>query len=98
MPTDREAENPLMSQVDYYPLRAPIVMLPMTLNDETVRVTSQAMLNAARRRRRFLVIAAPDSYKTLEWLARYTRSAFVPQIIGTFNDIVVAEFRPIGVD
>ena len=98
MPTDRAAENPLMSQVDYYPLHAPIVMLPMTLNDKTVRVTSQAMLNAAQRRQRFLVIAAPDSYKTLEWLASYTRSAFAPQIVGTFNDIVVAEFRPIGVD
>jgi hypothetical protein len=98
LPSDRAAENALISQVYYYPIQAPVLMLPMTLNEETVRIASHAVLQAAQRRQRFLAIGAPDSYKTLEWLASYAGSAFAPQIIGTFNDIVVVEFRPISVN
>lgn len=61
LPSDRTAENALISQVDYYPIHAPVLMLPMTLNEETVRIASKAVLEAAQRRQRFLAIGAPDS-------------------------------------
>ncbi len=94
MPTNSHSENALLSQLAYYPIHAPVGLLPMTLNDETLRVAGKAVLAAAQRRKRFLAIAAPDSYETLDWLARYTRGRFMPQLIGNFDDILVAEFRP----
>lgn len=96
LPTDRNGEDALLSQVDYYPIHAPIQLLPMTLNQETARIAKQAVFVAAQRRQRFLVIAAPDSYAALELLASYTRGAFAGKVLGKFDDIVVAEFQPAG--
>ena len=98
LPSDRNSENALLSQVDYYPIHAPIQLLPTTLNQETARIANQAVFAAAQGRQRFLVIAAPDSYPTLEWLANYTRGAFAGQVLGKFDDVVVAEFQPVGAD
>jgi dolichyl-phosphate-mannose-protein mannosyltransferase len=94
LPTDRNAENALLSQIDYYPINAPMVMLPMDLNDETMRIGSQAVTAAAKRHQRFLVIAAPTSFKTVNWLVNYSSGDFTSQVIGEFDQIVVVEFRP----
>jgi mannosyltransferase len=96
LPTDRTAENALLSQIDYYPINAPTVMLPMDLNDDAMRIGSQAALDAAKRHERFLVIAAPTSYKSVNWLIDYSRGSFDPQMLGEFDKIVVVEFRPVG--
>jgi uncharacterized membrane protein len=96
MPVDRNGEDPLFSQLDYYPINAPVVMLPMDLNDESARVASQAVLAAAQQRQRFLVIAPPTSYTTVNWLANYSKGTFTAHILGEFDGIVVAEFRPIA--
>lgn len=96
LPTDRRAENALLSQIDYYPINAPVVMLPMDLNDEAMRIGSEAVLNAARRSQRFLIVAAPTSYQTVQWLDSYTRGTFTARLLGEFDQIVVVEFRPIG--
>lgn len=96
MPTDRDGENPLLSQVDYYPIKAPVVMLPMDLNDESVRVASQTLLAAAQQRKRFLLVAPPTSYPTAEWLANYSKGAFTARELGVFDEIVVIEFRPVA--
>lgn len=98
MPTDLNSENALVSQVAYYPIHAPVLLLPISLNHETERVASRAVLAAAQHRQRFLVIAGLTSYQTLDWLASYTRGTFTPQVIGRFGEIVVAEFRPVGLD
>jgi len=95
LPADRNAENALLSQIDYYPINAPMVMLPMDLNDEAMRIGSQAVTAAAQRRQRFLVIAAPTSFKTVSWLVNYSSGAFTSQVIGEFDEIVVVEFRPV---
>jgi Dolichyl-phosphate-mannose-protein mannosyltransferase len=96
MPNDPTAENPLLSQVDYYRIHAPVVMLPMDLNDEAMRIGTQTVLDAARRHQRFLVVAAPTSFKTVNWLVHYSRGSFTARTIGEFDQIAVVEFRPIA--
>jgi hypothetical protein len=96
MPTDRNGENALLSQISYYPVNAPVVMLPMSLNDETIRVASQAVMQARQSHQRFLVVANPLSYPTVEWLANYTRGAFVARTLGEFDAILVVEFSPVA--
>jgi dolichyl-phosphate-mannose-protein mannosyltransferase len=97
LPTDRSSENALLSQVGYYPIDAPVVMLPMDLNDETVRIASQTVLAAAQKRQRFLLVTGPTSYPTAEWLAEYSRGAFTSRLLREFDrEIMVVEFRPVG--
>lgn len=96
LPTDLTSENALNSQVSYYPINAPVVFLPMSLNDEAIRIGKQTVATALLRRQRFLAIAAPTSYQTIDWLANYSRGAFTAQPIATFDkEIVVVEFRPV---
>lgn len=90
------SENALLSQASYYPLDAPTALLPFDLNDETIRVASQSVQAAAQRHQRFLVIAGPASYSTLEWLVSYLQGMFVPREMGEFDGIVVLEFSPIA--
>lgn len=92
---DSSSEDPLFSQTDYYPIHAKVTMLPMVLNDEAVRVSSQTILAATQQRQRILAVAAPPSYPTIEWLANYTRGTFTARVLGKFDEIVVVEFRPI---
>lgn len=94
LPADRAAENALLSQIDYYPINAPTIMLPMDLNHEAIRIGGQAVAAAAQRRQRFLVVAAPTSYKTVNWLIDDSRGFFTPRMLGEFDEIVVVEFQP----
>lgn len=97
MPTDRNGENPLFSQWAYYPIKAQVVLLPMDLNDQTVRIGSQVILAAAQRHQRFLFVVPPSSYPTLQWFANYSRGAFTSKVLRDFDqEIVVVEFRPIA--
>lgn len=97
LPTDRTGENALNSQLTYYPINAPVVFLPMSLNDEAMRIGKQTVATALERHQRFLVIAAPTSYQTIEWLSNYLTGAFTARPIGTFdNEIVVVEFQPVA--
>ena len=96
LPTDRTSENALSSQLTYYPINASVVFLPMSLNDEAMRIGKQTIAMALERHQRFLVIAAPTSYQTVEWLANYSTGAFSARPIRTFdNEIVVVEFQPV---
>jgi len=96
LPSDLSSENALVSQLSYYPVNAPVVLLPFSLNDEAMRIGSQTVLAAAQRRRRLLAVGTPECYPTLEWLASYSRGAFTAQPIGDFEGIVVVEFRPVA--
>jgi len=97
LPTDRTSENALNSQLTYYPINTPVVFLPMSLNDEAMRIGKQTVMTALQRRQRFLIIAAPTSYQTIDWLANYSTGALTARPMGTFDDeIVVVEFRPIA--
>ncbi|MGA7378798.1 MAG: hypothetical protein WBW36_20755, partial [Candidatus Sulfotelmatobacter sp.] len=97
IPTDRASENALVSQLSYYPVDAPVILLPFSLNDETVRIGSQAVLAAAQRHQRLLAVGGPACYPTLEWLANYSRGAFTAQVLREFDrEILVVEFRPVA--
>lgn len=96
MPTDRDGENALFSQLAYYPIDAPAMMLPMDLNDETIRVGTQTVLAAAKRRQRFLLIVPPTSYPTAQWFINNSRGIFTDHLLGEFNEIIVIEFRPVA--
>jgi hypothetical protein len=95
-PVNGNGEDPLLSQVDYYPIHGSVVLLPMDLNDETIRVGSQTVLAAAQRHQRFIFVVPPPSYPTLQWLANYSRGSFTAQILGEFDEILVVEFRPVA--
>ena len=86
--------NSLASQLSYYPIHAPVVLLPFSLNDETVRIASHAVLTAEQGRGRFLAVGAPECYPTIKWLASSSGGWFTAQPIGDFDGIVVVEFRP----
>jgi len=74
-----------------------VVFLPMSLNDEAMRIGKRTLATMLERHQRFLVIAAPTSYQTVEWLANYSTGAFSARPIRTFdNEIVVVEFRPVA--
>ena len=94
LPTDQSSENALASQLSYYPVHAPVVFLPMSVNDEALRIGGQAVLAAAQKHTRFLAVAPPSSYETIEWLAAYSRGQFTAKLLGEFDEIVVVEFRP----
>jgi hypothetical protein len=96
MPADRSSENALVSQVSYYPVNAPLIFLPMDLNDEAMRIGKQTVMDALQHHQRFLAVAAPTSYQTIDWLTAYSRGAFTTELLGEFNEIVVVEFRPIA--
>lgn len=97
MPTDRNGENPLFSQLAYYPIKAAVVLLPMDLNEETIRIGSQVILAAAQRHQKFLFVVPPSSYPTLQWFDNYSRGAFTSQVLKDFDqEIVVVEFQPIA--
>ncbi len=99
LPVDLASENALVSQLSYYPVNAPVVLLPFSLNDEAMRIGSQTILAATQQRQRFLAVGTPECYPTIEWLANSSSGAFTAQPIGDFNGIVVVEFRPIaGID
>lgn len=95
LPTDLATENALLSQVSYYPIHAPLVMLPLNLNDRAERVASKAILAAAQRRQTFLVVAGLTSYQILDWMANYSRGVFTPRVIGRFGEVLVIEFQPV---
>jgi len=95
LPTDRNSENALISQMYYYPVHSPFVMLPITLNEQTVQLGSQVVSEATRRRQRFLLVSTLTSYETVEWLVSYTRGSYTAKVIGRFDDALVVEFTPI---
>jgi hypothetical protein len=97
LPTDRTSENALNSQVTYYPINAPVVFLPMSLNDEAMRIGKQTVMTALQRHQRFLVIAAPTSYETVEWLANYSTGALTARPMETFDyGVMVVEFQSVA--
>jgi hypothetical protein len=96
LPTDRTGENALNSQFIYYPIDAPVVLLPLSLNDEARRIAGQAALAATQLHQRFLVVGSPNCYPTIDWLASSSSGVFAVRSLGDFDGITVVEFRPVA--
>jgi len=92
MPKDRNEENPLLSQVEFYPIHGPIEMIPISLNERTVRLASQATARIAQTHGRFLMIVAPESYPVLQWLSGYLNGQFAWRILSNSDGVIVVEF------
>lgn len=98
LPSDLNSESALISQLYYYPVHSPVVLLPITFSEETMWISSRVVLEAAQRHQRFLLVGTLTSYETVEWVASYARGAFTAHLIGRFGEVMVIEFRPIGAD
>ena len=96
LPTDLSSESALVSQVSYYPIHAPVVLLPFSLNNESMRIGSHALTTAMERHQQFYAVGTPECYETINWLASSASGGFTAQIMKDFDGIVVVEFRPIG--
>jgi hypothetical protein len=97
LPTGMKGENALLAQVSYYPLRGHLIFLPTDLTEEAMRIGRQVVLDAAQRHQRFLLVGPPTSYLTANWLAYYSQGTFTARTLGLFDEIMVVEFRPIGI-
>lgn len=95
LPTSMNQENPLLSQVDYYPVNAAVIFMPTDLNETAVRIARETVLDAAQQHRRILLIAPPTSYPTAYWIADNTRGSFLARRMGYFDEIMLAEYRPV---
>jgi hypothetical protein len=87
-------DNALFAPLTYYKLTVPVVGLPRSLNDEATRIGSQFLHEATLRRERFLALAFPPSYDTLDWLQANAEDTYHVRELGTFDDIMVMEFTP----
>lgn len=97
IPLDSAKNSLFFPQLSYYKLSAPVVPLPETLNEESVRVASQFLRIAARDHQRFLALAdIRVSASTLQWLLRHAPATYNVHNLGTFGRIEVLEFVPRG--
>ncbi len=87
-------DSGFFTPLSYYKLSVPVVGLPRALNDEAIRVGSDFVKEAARRRERFLALGWVYSYDTLHWLADTTSGTYVTHVLGQPDGVVVLEFTP----
>jgi hypothetical protein len=92
MPTGRAlADSAVLTPLLYYKLTVPVVPLPRSLNEETVRVGSYFL---AHQHERFLAMASEYSYPTLAWLAGHARRTDDVQELGVLDGVKILEFVP----
>jgi uncharacterized membrane protein len=89
---DAVKDSALFAPLAYYKLRVPVVALPRKLNDETIRIGSQFLQDAAQRHERFLAVAFDASYKTLGWIVSNASPGYQVRELGVFDKIKVLEF------
>jgi hypothetical protein len=95
MPTGSAIEDSgILAQLSYYKLTVPVVPLPLSLNDQAMRLGSRFVQQAADRHERFLAMAFVSSYKSLDWLASNAAGIDYVHELGVFDGIKVLEFVP----
>lgn len=80
--------------LSYYKISGPVVGLPRALNDEAKLVGSNFLLEATRRRERFLALGYRASYETLDWLAASAARTHDVRVVGVYDGVAVVEFTP----
>jgi hypothetical protein len=91
---DAAKDNPAFIQLSYYKLSVPVVGMPRALNDQAVSVGSAFVLEAARRRERFLALGFGPSYDTLRWLTNVASGTHDVRVLGQPDGVLVLEFIP----
>jgi dolichyl-phosphate-mannose-protein mannosyltransferase len=87
------SESVFFAPLSYYPVHAPVVPLPRTLNSETKRQVNE-FLRQSTGQRRFLVLAYIYSARTIDWIAYATQTTHTPHSFGQIGGVWVAEFVP----
>ncbi len=91
---DAAHDSVLFAPLSYYPLHAPVIALPRSLNGEAKRAAGDFLHSAAQRRQRFLAMAFIPSWGTLDWLVSQASPAYSAKRMGDYNGILVMEFTP----
>ena len=96
LPSSSEAakDSVLFAPLSYYPLHAPVVPLPRSLNDKAKRASAKFLHTAALRHQRFLAMGFMASWETLDWLTDEADPTHSAKELGTYNGIMVMEFTP----
>ncbi len=98
MPTGPVGESVLFATLGYYPVRATVIPMPRTLNQEAQLIGARFIQQAALNHQRFLALGYLASYPTLDWLASQASDAYVSDVLGDFDDVKVVEFVPRDVE
>jgi len=88
------SDSVLYAPLSYYKVRAQVVPLPRTLNDEAERQVKHFLLKASQQHSRFLVLAPWPSLRIVDFLAYSSQGTHSPRVLGNFDDIWVVEFIP----
>jgi hypothetical protein len=93
------SESVLYSPLTYYQVKATVIPLPRSLNEEAERQTKEFLLKAAVQHSRFLVLAPRGpSMGVLDYVAYYAQSTHSARPLGCFDDVWVVEFVPYSDD
>jgi hypothetical protein len=94
MPSESVKDSFLFAPLSYYKLSVPVVPLPAKLNEETTRIASAFLLNAAAHHQHFFAVAAGPSFPTLQWIVARASQTHHARVLGVFEKIAVVEFTP----
>jgi hypothetical protein len=94
MPTGAVGESVLFATLGYYRVRATVIPMPRTLNQEAQLIGARFIQRSALSHQRFLALGYIASYPTLDWLASQGSDAYVSRVLGNFDDVKVMEFVP----
>ena len=93
--SDATKDSVLFAPLSYYPLHAPVVPLPRSLNDAARRAGADFLHHPATPHQRFLAMGFMPSWDTLDWLTDEADPTHTVKELGTYNGITVLEFTPI---
>ena len=94
MPSGPAGESVLFSPLNYYKVRAAVIPMPRTLNEESQLIGARFLQRAGINQQRFIALGYLASYPTLEWLATQTPDTYMAHLLGDFDGIKVVEFVP----
>jgi hypothetical protein len=94
MPSGATSESALFSPLSYYRVRARIVPMPRSLNEEARRIGTNFLIEASSRHRRILALGFRASYPTLRWLESVSSASYETHLLGDFDGIQLIEFDP----
>jgi len=98
MPAGPAGESVLFASLGYYKVRATVIPMPRTLNQNAQVIGAHFIQRSALNHQRFLALGYIASYPTLDWLASQTSDTYVSRVLGDFDDVKVVEFAPRSVE
>lgn len=94
MPSGPPGESVLFATLGYYRVRAIVIPMPRTLNQEAQLIGTRFIQQESLNHRRFLAVGYLASYPILDWLANQTSDTYISRVLGDFDGVRVVEFDP----